>query len=268
MNSSGCPFPGSTGKTSFSNSTTPAAFAWNGVISHINLRNIREEVDGSITLYNQSMSSDAADGVYLFQEDFEGSPIFTVSSEGDSGWNHYIFSEGKIQKGTVLPHSGNGYLRFIPGKVANSKQESTVIMETKKGKEYHEAILSIYYYGKSFRPEEDMLGVQFCCDDQEWSDTIWIRSNRTGWNNFMQELPFAKSYQLKFFSKANYGQSVYLDDIEVMQLTPASFISNHFVEPKKEEQIYDLLGRKWTYRRKGVNIVKDSDGTIKKIIVK
>lgn len=268
VNSPGCPFPGTTGKTAFSSNTTPAAFAWSGATSHITLRNIREEDDGSISLYNQSMSSDAVDGLYLFQENFEENPIFSVSSEGYSEWNHYTFSEGKIQKGTVLPHSGNGYLRFIPGKMTNTKQESTVVMETKKAKESHEAILSLYYYGKSFRPEEDMLGIQFCCDDQEWSDTIWMRSNRTDWNNFMQELPSAKSYQLRFFSKAGYGQSVYLDDIEVMQLTPASLIRNNLIEPKKEKLVYDLLGRKWNSRRKGLNFIRESDGTVKKIFVK
>lgn len=84
----------------------------------------------------------------------------------------------------------------------------------------------------------------------------------------MQELPSAKSYQLRFFSKAGYGQSVYLDDIEVMQLTPASLIRNNPIEPKKEKLVYDLLGRKWNSRRKGLNFIRESDGTIKKIFVK
>lgn len=42
VNSPGCPFPGTSGKTSFSSGTTPAAFVWDGAISHVSLRNIQE----------------------------------------------------------------------------------------------------------------------------------------------------------------------------------------------------------------------------------
>ena len=268
VNSPGCPFPGTSSKTSFSTGTTPAAFVWDGSISHVSLSNIREEDDGSISLYNQSMSSDVADGVYLLQEDFEGSPVFTVTSGGYSEWNHYMFSGGKIEKGTVLPHTGNGYLRFHPGKMTTAKEESSVLIETKKAKESYEAILSIYCYGSSFRPEEDMLGVQFCCDNQEWSDTTWIRSNRTGWNNYIQNLPSAMSYQLRFLSKAGNGQGVYLDDIEVMQLKPLNLIGNKATCQPKELQMYDIFGRKRFSRSKGLNIIKESDGTVRKMFVR
>ena len=214
------------------------------------------------------MNSDAADGIYLLQEDFEGSPVFSVTSDGYSEWNHYMFSGGKIEKGVVLPHTGSGYLRFQPGKMSTVKEESTVLIETKKAKESKEAILSIYCYGSSFRPEEDMLGVQFCCDEQEWSDTTWIRSNRTGWNNYIQNLPSAMSYQIRFLSKAGYGQGVYIDDIEVMHLKPVNLITNKAARPKKESQIYDMMGRMRAFRRKGLNLVRESDGTVRKILVR
>jgi M6 family metalloprotease-like protein len=43
LNSAGCPFPGSSGKTSFSDFTTPAAKAWNGTNTGKSITNITEE---------------------------------------------------------------------------------------------------------------------------------------------------------------------------------------------------------------------------------
>ena len=72
----------------------------------------------------------------------------------------------------------------------------------------------------------------------------------------------------QFLSKAGNGQGVYLDDIEVMQLKPLNLIGNKATCQPKELQMYDIFGRKRFSRSKGLNIIKESDGTVRKMFVR
>lgn len=49
INSAGCPFPGSSGKTEFGGQTVPAAFAWDGSDVGFELSDINRTVDGQVS---------------------------------------------------------------------------------------------------------------------------------------------------------------------------------------------------------------------------
>ena len=268
VSSDGCPFPGKTGKTIFTTSTTPAAFAWDGSRSHISVKDITQNEDGSISLNNLSSTSDIADGATLLQEGFENSGSYQVIiEEGVTKWTPYSNIIMKPDDGSIMPHNGDNYLRLMPSKISFGRQRSQITLNTSTAKEEKEAILTFYYYATSYRPEEDMLYVTYKCDGGEVSDTTWVRSTRTGWNSFMQDLPSAKSYQVIISGKATYGQSICLDDVEVIQRTTACVeLSNS--NTSYQLQLYDLMGNRVSILGRGLYIVRQEDGTSKKIFVK
>ena len=232
-------------------------------MSHINITEIKVENDGSISLFNRSETSDIATSLILFQEGFEVSKTFeTVIKDGITDWKQNFFSIYNYQKGMTTPHTGEGYLRFRPNKNSTTPQESIITFQTQKSIEEKEAILSLYFSGSPYRPEEDMLSVTYSCDDQDSSDTIFIRSNLSSWNNFIQDLPAAKSYKISICGKAVYGQSIYIDDIEVIQKEVSSIRQVNTVTTK-EKAIYNLQGRKLTHIQKGLNIIRKGDKTYK-----
>jgi len=266
VNSDGCPFPGKAGKISFSFSTTPAAFAWDGTRCHVNIKDIVLNEDGSISLNNLSSSSDIADGSILLQEGFEGSGNYQVIiEEGVTRWTQYSNKIVKTDAGTIMPHGGSSYLRLEPSKISFGRQRSQITLNTSMAKEGNEAILTFYYHATSYRPEEDMLYVTYKCDGGELSDTIWVRSTRTGWNSFMQDLPRAKTYQVIISGKSSYGQTICLDDVEVVQraTTQIDFSNSN---ANSQLQLFDLLGKKISRPRKGLYIVRQKDGTTKKFL--
>lgn len=268
ISSDGCPYPGTSGNKSFTTSSTPAAFAWDGSTSHINISNIQIESDGSISLFNQSSTSDKAMGSILFQDGFETSKKYeVVSGIGMSDWTQFFYSVYNHQKGEPTPHDGKGYIRLRPNKMTVDDQESTLIIHSLKSEKSCESVLSLYFSGKAFRPEEDILYVTYSYDDIECPDTAYVRSNLSGWNNYIQVLRPATKYQINITGKASYGQVIFLDDIEIIQRTPSD-INVVMKTDIVESGIYDLLGRKRTSRSRGLNIVRKCDGTVKKIFVK
>ena len=269
INSSGCTFPGSSAKTEFSDVSIPIAFSWNGSQTHISLQNIHQNSDGSIFLNNKSSSATSVNGLILFQEGFE-SPVnyVPVTDEGITEWSQYTIAEDKVLKGTVPAHNGFGYYRLRPNKSANGYQQSTFTIQTQKAKEEREALLTFYYYGSSFRSEENLLGISYACDGNEWSDTTWIQNNKAGWNNFMLNMNPAKSYRLKITGCASYGQAIYLDDIEIMQNETNNIIRQRQVLSENETKIFDMLGRKREMFQKGINIVLYPDGVKRKVNVR
>ena len=272
VNNAGCPFPGTSNNTSFSASTTPAAFSWDGSYSNISLEYITQNTDGTISLMNHSASSGMADGDILLKEGFElavGNYQITIEN-GSTKWSKYTFDIGDVKTGALKPHGGNNCLRLAPQKIAVGEQESHLILKTNVAEEEGRAILTFYYNAYSYRPEDSTLYITYKCDDVQQPDTAWISSTLSGWNSYMLNLAPAKSYIVDICGKAVYGQIIHLDDIEVRQTqTAPDGIEGLRMDWESEQpmEIYDLYGRKRTELQKGINIVRLKDKT-KKIFVK
>ncbi len=81
INTNGCPFPGSSVKTTFGKSTIPAAFSWDGTEVAFSLSNIRKHADGNI-LFSLSVDGDypqESKWQTVVIESFENAPF-------DQGW--------------------------------------------------------------------------------------------------------------------------------------------------------------------------------------
>lgn len=273
VSSDGCPYPGSSKNTSFSSSTKPAAFSWDGSYSNVSLMDITQNSDGTISLINHSSASDIATGPILYQEGFEavgGGKYQVTVGEGSSKWGVYTFDPGSIKTGGIVPHSGSKCLRFAPQKLSSGNQESHLILKSNIAEEAGRSILTFYYSAYNYRPEEGIFYIMYKYDDVQHPDTTWIQSPLSGWNSFMLDLPVATSYEIDICGRGTFGQSISLDDIEVRQIStdPDTAIEGLRQDWESEEpmEIYDLFGRKRTQLQKGLNIVKYKDRT-KKVFI-
>ncbi|MDR0686895.1 MAG: M6 family metalloprotease domain-containing protein [Dysgonamonadaceae bacterium] len=84
INSMGCPFPGSTGKTSFTNETTPSLVAWNGQNANGKITGITE-IDGKIsfnfTLTGNDIQQLAGNRAIVFPNPVSRGEYITVHTE-------------------------------------------------------------------------------------------------------------------------------------------------------------------------------------------
>ena len=275
INSAGCPFPGTSGNTAFSASTKPAAFTWDGSYSNVNLMNITQHSDGTISLINHSSSSDMATGPILLQEGFEavgGGNYQVTATTGSTKWQPYTLDGSSIKTGGITPHGGSKCLRFAPQKIATGEQESHLILKTNIGEVPSRAVLTFYYSAYAYRPEEKIFYITYKSDDVQQPDTAFVSSPLSGWNSFMLDLPVATTYEINICGRGVFGQSISLDDIEVRQIESSG--DDTAIERMTADwesdcpiEIYDLFGRKRPQLQKGLNIVRKK-GKTEKVFLK
>ena len=271
INSSGCPFPGSSGMKQFNMSTKPAAFTWDDETSNIDLRDIAFASNVDITIVNHSNTVDYTESDILSQIDFEQPAKYTILSEqGDSQWKWVKIDDSQKEKNSIKPHGGNGYLCLQPGKLSNGKQQSSVIFSTPETSNKNLASLSFYYQANSYRTGVPVMDISYSCNEKEWESVPILGNGDNSWKYFSINLPEAKSYNIKFTGYASYGQAICLDDLIVTQkvTTGISSINESAAKSSQEKQIYDIFGRKLDSLQKGLNIVRQEDGMVKKILVK
>lgn len=88
INTEGCPFPGTSGKTSFSDDTTPSALCIDGTESYITLSDISVS-DGIITLYNGTSSQPSTPEETLWSENFEDDDWLSKWMQDGEFWKIY-----------------------------------------------------------------------------------------------------------------------------------------------------------------------------------
>lgn len=268
INSEGCPFPGTSRNTQFNRGSIPSAFSWVDDMSFVDIRNIRQNADMTVSLSNLSQSTETAVGMMLFHEEFENPRKYeSVFEQGETSWYRIEVDNSKKGKTSVSPHSGVCYLRFEPNKFATSLQQSSVTFSSAKASEKNPASLSFYYQGVSYRPDELILQVSYKCDEGEWETSDIVSNGKPGWKNYVVLLPDGETYQLRLSAFAAYGQAVYVDDIEILQ-RQTTRINDSPKSATNSYAVFDLFGRKLPEMVKGLNIVRKSDGTVRKILVK
>ncbi len=273
INSSGCPYPGETGNQEFNMASTPASFSWDEETSNIDLRDITISSNGIISLLNQTNVEMPINDEVLVNEDFEKlHSIITEIEAGDSKWKWVREDGAEKEKKGFEPHGGSGYLRFLPGKLSEGEQQCSYIFDTPEMIAENCASLSFFYQGVSYRTGIHVMNVSYSCDGGEWEIVSIIGNSNPDWKNYSLNLPKAKSYKIKFTGFASYGQAICLDDITVIKKTtvgmqPLKWDVNEEVRGEGD-QIYDIIGRAQNNCQKGLNIIRLSDGTFKKIIVK
>jgi M6 family metalloprotease-like protein len=272
INSSGCPFPGSTDKRFFNATSVPAAFSWDYAESNINLQNITISKEGMIMLTNLSKVENSTQGDVLINDNFESISNYTIETHiGDTNWGWVKVDESQKEKNSIEAHEGTGYLRFQPGKLSSGIQKGSVIFKTSKAINKYSGYLSLFYQGVGYRTGLTTMDISYKCDDGEWNSISIAGNGKSGWKNYYLILPEAYAYSIKITGYASYGQTVCLDDLMIMHSFPTQIQEINIDAPSYnslQKQVFDLMGRRINKLRKGINIIKLPNGQVIKEYVK
>lgn len=246
INSTGCPFPGFTGNTSFNASTVPAAFWWYGDSCLIDIADITQNDDYSITLTNESVGMiEPADTIVrefkrIFQEGFEQG-VYQIAQFGkwqlEQSENYGI----KAYKGDCyfLLSARNEYVQSLDESFEFScdtiGEDGRIVLKV--------AILSNgLRLGKS-----NTLSVGYKTDESdEWQYESFVSTENDFWDLVEVELPTNISSTIQIRGRVAPLSLLAIDEIEVLQESVSETKMRKVSVQKnvKQKEIYTLLGRK------------------------
>ena len=272
INSGGCPFPGSKGKTRFGPDSTPQPFYWDGSDCDINLSEITLAANGDITLNNNSETATYTPQEWqsLFFEGFENE--LHINSSENSRW---IVEENPENTVTIVNHP-----------IAYKGVRSLQLTSGNSGTDIFDTIsfqciptmgsLRLKVSATAMRPlmaQPNTVTVGFRIDDNphwQYSKPLTTANNR--WRQFIVELPENITGEFIIAGSAYGGSILAIDDLQVEQstgqenLTP---VTHPQLSPNStiQRHIYTLTGQRRQKYTSGLYIINNGT-TTKKIFVK
>lgn len=171
INSDGCPFPGTSENTEFSDSSIPASYNFNGLESGINLSEISIN-ESVVTLYNGTPPTP----IYLWSENFESIVSWNMWNNEGGGWKtslqeSHISNALKAEANEKSPIIHDSNYIYSQYSYSFNKRESIRVIETPflrmdNDKEY---ILKFEYFNSpqivSNASNKNTLHIYLKCDD-------------------------------------------------------------------------------------------------------
>ena len=279
INSDGCPYPGRYNNTDFGSSSTPLAFFWDNNGCDIELNQISMNDDGIIHLRNNSIGND--DGILereiLFFEGFENNNInVDINVEDGDFTPHWIVKSNPQEELKFIerPSAYQGVRSLqLSAKGVSSQITSTLTFNissdlTQDGR------LMLKLYVNSLNPQvgnPNTIKIGYRTSEQEplmYKEFQSSENNR--WQQIITDLPNNILPQIILTGTAYTGSVLAIDNIEVEQeiIKEETKIDIAFSELDDCSFIYSLAGQKLLQLQRGINIVKDKNGRIYKIMQK
>mgnify|MGYP002855358799 CR=1 FL=1 len=217
INSTGCPYPGFTWNTTFNANSTPAAFWWTGDSCHIDISDIRQNDDYSLTLTNMSkeMNEDPLPEeksfASLFYEGFEDDSLhittptlWQIKQSGEAG---------------ITAHEGEHFLllsaqtEYLQSVVDNFELTCDTIRNTDN------VFVKGFILSSGLKGRKNTLSVGFLPEDGDtWQFKTVSSSENDVWDAFEVELPSHIHTKLRIEGSAVPLSRLAIDDIEVVQV--------------------------------------------------
>jgi len=228
VNSAGCPFPGTSIKTTFNNSSIPAAFCWDGTTCQISLSNINRNTDGSISLNNIIQYNNDSVSDIVFKENFENINLTTNQIQGNVSWKVFNSSSGQLYDDfTPAPIEGKCYLYL--------KQTSVLFSQTKntsRVKLYNISLepnssytLQFQYQNKGNVNNPPSLNILYRTPIMsDWQTLISYADLTSTWiDKKVTIINPSEQYELAFQGSLNFG-GLYIDDVKVRKSTQTALL--------------------------------------------
>lgn len=291
INSAGCPYPGASKNNEFSAASTPAALTVSGKETSISITNI-ELQDEIIKFYfgnneavdpddniNPGTDPDTSQPVYLWGEDFEQLRL-------PSSWNYSdIEKNGKVEVVTKLSESdtpqspiaknGKGYAKFagisqqIIGKYRTTGLLISPRINLTEGEKYVLSFSARKY--NSDKNAHDSIRISLFDDVENYEQEIVISAvnNQNSWALYSIEIPerfYRFSINIAF--SIDYKSIMFIDNITLSEKSQETGMDNHLQQHRKTSKttVYSLWGTRMQHNRRGINIIRKSDGTVSKVI--
>lgn len=237
INSDECPFPGSTWNNVFSSASSPAAIAWDGSTSTVNISDITiNNEDGSVSFYtskNVAVEPDPDDVAtelnLVYKESFESeiADRFSITSVyGQEKWRSYKKGDFVINAEYIPePTDGESLLMLYTYK-GNSINESELIspfIDVNSGKEY---TIAFDVYCAAVTSIDNPIFSFFIEEDEYGENKVYIANKNTnGW--FTVKIPFTPQgdkFRYKMDACINTG-GVFVDNICLINENTATYVS-------------------------------------------
>lgn len=284
INSAGCPYPGMSDNTEFSDTSTPATLTVSGKNTGINISGISFE-DANISFYYGNKNAEepddptpTPDDVYLWGEDFEQLRL-------PSSWNYTdIKNGGNIEVVTKLsvndtPQSpvadnGKGYAKFtaIPQSIIGTYRTIGQLLSPRiklaEGKEYTLAF-SIRKYSRQ-NSHDVISAILYGAEENDEFELVQREiDNQDFWQRLSVNIP-AKyhDFSLGLLMDIDYGSTLFVDNITISENSGETAVISSSIMMEQRGDVYTITGSKRQQLKPGINIVRMSDGTYKKVFIK
>lgn len=281
INSAGCPYPGTSHNTSFSDISTPASLTISGQSTGVSLTEIAMEDDHISIMYGDGNNDEPEPDPmnYSWSENFE--EIYSIdqwrqdNSDGDYSVVMKISQEETPQ--CPVADNGFGYLQFEPStqrfittnRVKGKIETPTISLDASKQYDFS---MKVRKYAKN-HDVKDIISVFMLQDNSEIIPLInaYEVNNQEGWIEVSAVIPsHMGNYSLLLVCDVDYKSLMFVDNMSISERSiPSSIIdTNRNKDEIVVSSFYSLLGTQIKQGRKDLNIVRMSDGTIRKIMIK
>ena len=273
ISSDKCPFPGSSNKTEFSTASVPKAFWWDGGDCDIAIHNIRMTADGSISLNSDNEGSVVPvdmDETELYFDGFETEKEYEFPSSDYYVWERVKGDEmWDMMMGRPSPYEGQ-YSLQLSGSGSWRSAVSTFGFHCLASSEAIEIRLSGFFTSKGIhRRQTNHLKVGWCPKGSDnWDYYDYEIAVEGIWTPFSLNIPPSSELEFSFEGTAQRGSTLALDNLKVEQVIATGVDRPELAPATTVTEIYSLSGQKRPHLEKGLNIVRFSDGNVKKIIIK
>lgn len=269
ISSDGCPFPGSSKKTEFSASSTPKAFWWDGSNCDIALHNIQLAADGNIHLNSDTEESGPVviDGTEVYYDGFESEKDYEILSSTEASWERVKYrGMSDALSGRPEPYAGN-YTYQLSARMSRSSAVSTFVFSCPVSAEATEVHLSGYFNSKGMRKQRaNHLKIGWHPKGSDsWESFEYEISVEDVWSPFTLKIDPSAELEFSFEGTAQSGSILALDELKVEQIVATPIRTSEIGRAPVITAIYSLSGQKRDRLEKGINIVRYSDGTVKKL---
>ncbi len=285
INSAGCPYPGTSNNTEFSDTSTPAALTVSGHNTSIVISGITYKDDNIFFQYgnksedNPDETTTQPKEMYLWGEDFEQLRL-------PSGWNYVdIINGGDIKVDTKLSEndtpqspmaeSGKGYAKFVGmpqaiiGTYRTSGQLTSPIIHLAEDKKYVLGF-SVRKYNKSNSCDSITVTLFNEEDNSEIAIVKKEVENQNSWYRHTVDIPIdCKRFLIGIRFDIDYGTSMFLDNITISEKTEETNVRTYSLRTTESpSSVFSVAGIKNLHFMRGVNIVRMQDGKYKKVFIK
>ena len=272
INSDACPFPGRANNTEFSATSTPRAFWWDGSDCSISLYDIQMSSDGNICLQNASHESgpDIIIGSELYYDGFESQKDYEFLSATQSSWKRVKYA-GLLDEiaGRPAPYAGE-YTFQLSARNSIGQSVSAFSFSCPISAEATEIHLSGYFNSKGIHKQQaNHLRVGWHPKgSDDWNYYDYEVAVDDVWTPFSLKMSPSSEIEFSLEGTAQAGSILALDDLKVEQNIATGIRAPEYDGVIDITAIYSLSGQKRNQLEKGINIIKQSDGCVKKVLCK
>ena len=267
INSSGCPFPGSMGKTRFGPDSTPQPFYWDGSECDIDLSDISLNADGDIILQNNSKASDykPQQWISIFFEGFEDE--LHINGLDNSMW---AIEENPENTATIVSHpiayNGVRSLQLTSGNASTDISDTLTFSCMPTSGSLRLKVSATAMRPRLAQPNTVTVGYRtFANAEWHYGEPLATANNR--WRQFIVELPQDVSGEFILSGSAYGGSVLAIDDIEIEQANgqgdEAAITAPHAAVSSTPPVVYSLTGQRLQHAGRGLHLIYNGTTTKK-----